>query len=101
MRAEAHVALVQWQLKQLGAAFALAQALKRKLILPKIVCGLDKAWFPLDASGAFSGAPAWTVPIRPCPLDHILEPAQLKAAATVCLPPSRATTNSSHSHALI
>ena len=43
MSAQAHIDLVEHQLKQLGAAFALAFALRRMLILPKLVCGYDKA----------------------------------------------------------
>ena len=76
MTASAHVALVDYQLAQLGAAFALAFALGRKLVLPALVCGYDKAWFALD-HGAFAGAPSWELPIRNCPLDHVLEPDQL------------------------
>ena len=83
MTASAHIALVEHQLSQLGAAFALAVSLGRKLVLPKLVCGLDKAWFPLDKSGAFAGAPDWTVPIAECPLDHVLEPQMLKPVQTV------------------
>ena len=46
----------------LGGAFALAFALRRKLVLPRLVCGYDKAWFQLDRQGQFAGAPAWELP---------------------------------------
>eukprot|EP00964_Phaeocystis_antarctica_P061128 scaffold36489_cov60-Phaeocystis_antarctica.AAC.1 len=58
-------------------ALGLAAALGRTLILPPVTCGYDKAWYALDRSGAFSGAPKWIVPIRNCPLDHYIEPGEL------------------------
>ena len=51
-----HIRLVEHQLAQIGRAFTLAYALGRKLILPRITCGYDKAWYGLD-HGVFSGAP--------------------------------------------
>lgn len=45
MHAKDHIALVEHQLAQLGSAFALARALGRKLILPPLFCGFDKAWY--------------------------------------------------------
>ena len=42
MDAAGHIALVEHQLAQLGAAFALSVALGRLLVLPPIVCGYDK-----------------------------------------------------------
>ena len=83
MNASGHVSLVNHQLAQLGAAFALAFALRRKLILPRLVCGYDKAWFALDEPGVFAGSPRWELPIRNCPLDHVLEPLQLQPEQTV------------------
>lgn len=43
----------------------------------------DLRRYGLDSSGAFSGAPRWIVPISHCPLDHVLEPAQLRPERTV------------------
>lgn len=83
MTARGHIELVEYQLDQIGAAFGLAFALGRKLVLPRIVCGFDKAWFPLDSPGMFAGAPRWMLPIEECPLDHVLEPSQLRAYQTV------------------
>ena len=42
MHADAHIALVNHQLDQMGAAFALARALGRTLLLPPLTCGYDK-----------------------------------------------------------
>ena len=82
-----------------GIPHAFSQALGRKLILPEVTCGYDKAWFQLSggaARGAFAGAHAFILPIRKCrpllgppkgcdtleiaarpasrcPLDHFLE----------------------------
>mmetsp|Transcript_12700 Transcript_12700/g.32437 ORF Transcript_12700/g.32437 Transcript_12700/m.32437 type:complete len:620 (-) Transcript_12700:214-2073(-) len=83
MHAKDHIALVEHQLAQIGSALALARALQRKLILPTIVCGMDKAWFALDSRGVFAGAPSWELPIFNCPLDHVLEPHMLGPERTV------------------
>jgi len=76
MTTNGHIALIKHQLRQIRSALALAQALGRKLILPEVTCGYDKAWFQLSggaARGAFAGAHAFILPIRKCPLDHFLE----------------------------
>jgi hypothetical protein len=55
---------------------ALASALGRKLVLPSVTCGYDKAWYALAsgrARGVFPGSHAFILPIRDCPLDHFLE----------------------------
>ena len=44
MNATGHIQLVEHQLQQLGKGLAMATALGRKLILPSLVCGYDKAW---------------------------------------------------------
>ena len=62
---------------RLAQALGLAAALGRTLILPPVTCGYDKAWYALDKSGAFGGAPSWVVPIRNCPLDHYIESGEL------------------------
>mmetsp|Transcript_1565 Transcript_1565/g.3967 ORF Transcript_1565/g.3967 Transcript_1565/m.3967 type:complete len:521 (-) Transcript_1565:44-1606(-) len=82
MTTKGHIALIKHQLKQIKQALALARYLDRTLILPPVVCGYDKAWYPLAsgrARGVFPGTHAWAVPIFNCPLDHFLEPASLRA----------------------
>jgi len=93
-----HIRLVEHQLAQLGGALALARALGRKLLLPPIVCAMDKAWYALDRCGAFSGAPCWALPIRHCPLDHVLEPSMLHVERTVRMPVP--TTSRAHASVL-
>eukprot|EP00958_Prasinococcus_capsulatus_P027187 scaffold5297_cov374-Prasinococcus_capsulatus_cf.AAC.12 len=41
-----HFELVHHQFKQIRSAFALAVALRRTLVLPEIICALDRVWFP-------------------------------------------------------
>ena len=77
MDAGGHIRLIEYQLAQIAMALGLAAALGRTLILPPVTCGYDKAWYALDRSGAFNGAPKWIVPIRNCPLDHYIEPGEL------------------------
>jgi hypothetical protein len=72
-----HIKLINYQLRQIRSALALAHALGRKLILPPVVCGYDKAWYQLGSHGEFGGAPPFIVPIFNCPLDHYLEPGML------------------------
>ena len=43
---DGHFALVNHQIKQVRDALALAQALGRALIMPKIYCGWDRWWAP-------------------------------------------------------
>ena len=43
---EGHFALVNWQLRQVRDGLALAQALNRTLVLPRLVCGWDRWWAP-------------------------------------------------------
>lgn len=73
-----HVMLMTHQLRQIRAALVLAHALGRRLILPQLICGLDKYWAPLGRAGVIPGAPAWAVPIQQCPLDHLFNPAELR-----------------------
>jgi hypothetical protein len=81
MGPRAHIALMLHQLRSLRAALLLAFALDRALVLPPLVCGLDKYWAPLSPSGVIPGAPASALPIVECPLDHLLNPAELKPSA--------------------
>ena len=81
-----HIKLINHQLKQIRSALALATALGRKLVLPPVTCGYDKAWYPLSGGrsrGAFGGAHGWILPIRNCPLDHYLEPHPLRPTETL------------------
>lgn len=60
------------QLEALRSAWALARALGRVLVLPRLTCGMDRVWFPHD--GVFPGSdPAFTIPFSPCPMDHVLD----------------------------
>ena len=83
MSVQGHVALIGHQLRQIRSALALAHALGRKLILPSVVCGYDKAWYALGSHGEFGGAPPFVVPIFDCPLDHYLEVGMLDPVNTV------------------
>jgi len=66
-----HFDLVNMQLRQLRSGFALARALGRILVLPKLRCGMDRWWAP--HGGRIPGS--WVkghLPIDPCPADHVL-----------------------------
>ena len=83
MTVQGHIRLIHHQLRQVRSALALAHALGRKLILPAVVCGYDKAWYQLGSHGEFGGAPPFVVPIFSCPLDHYLEPEMLDPVNTI------------------
>lgn len=70
MDVASHFQLVHEQLVQVRAAFLLAERLGRLLVLPKLVCGLDRFWAPHN--GTISGSDT-TLPIDPCPADHVLD----------------------------
>jgi len=70
MDVASHFELVHHQLVQLRAAFLLARKLDRILILPTIVCGLDRFWAPHN--GTIPGSDT-TLPIDPCPADHVVD----------------------------
>ena len=57
-------------LLQVRAAFLLAERLGRLLVLPKLVCGLDRFWAPHN--GTIPGSDT-SLPIDPCPADHVLD----------------------------
>ena len=79
---DAHFALMNPQLSQLRAAWGIARALGRVLVMPRFTCGMDRVWFPHD--GVFPGSdPLFTVPFEPCPMDHV-RPLQRMHAATRC-----------------
>jgi len=65
-----HFALVHHQLAQIRDALALARALGRVLILPRLVCGLDRYWAPHD--GIIPGS-ATRLPLLECPADHVID----------------------------
>jgi hypothetical protein len=81
MDTRGHTALMTHQLRAIRGALALASTLGRRLVLPPLTCGYDKYWAPLSPGGVIPGAPAWAVPIARCPLDHLLNPAELKPSA--------------------
>jgi hypothetical protein len=74
--AKDHFALVNPQLTALRQAWGLARALGRRLVLPRFIAGLDRAWFPSfygKGTGQFPGSdPLFTLPFNP-PSDHILD----------------------------
>jgi len=70
MDVASHFHLVHEQLVQVRAAFLLAERLGRLLVLPKLVCGLDRFWAPHN--GTIPGSDT-TLPIDPCPADHVLD----------------------------
>ena len=65
-----HFKLVHHQLTQIRNGFALAKALGRVLILPRLVCGLDRWWAP--HSGIIPGSAA-KLPLLECPADHVID----------------------------
>ena len=78
----AHVAIMLHQLRQLRAALVLASTLGRRLVLPRLTCLMDKYWAPLSRSGVIPGAHAWAMPLTACPLDHMLNPAELRPSTS-------------------
>jgi len=67
---EQHFALVHHQLAQVRNGLALAKATGRILILPRLVCGLDRWWAP--HRGIIPGSAA-RLPLLDCPADHVLD----------------------------
>lgn len=65
---EANNRLVKYQLGQMKAAAAVAASLGRILIMPPVLCGLDRVWFP--HFGRFPGS-QFALPFV-CPLDHVI-----------------------------
>lgn len=70
MTVQSHFDLMNAQLVELRAAMLLAQRLDRLLVLPSLVCGLDRFWAPHN--GTIPGSDT-TLPIEPCPADHVLD----------------------------
>jgi len=70
MDLKSHFDLVNGQLVQLRSAFLLAARLGRILILPPMVCGLDRYWAPHN--GTLPGSDT-KLPVDPCPIDHVID----------------------------
>ncbi|CAA0831901.1 xyloglucanase 113 [Striga hermonthica] len=66
---ESHFALVNYQIKQIRTALAIASLLGRTLVMPSLWCRLDRLWF------GHPGVLAGTLTRQPflCPLDHVFE----------------------------
>ena len=60
--------LVNFQLAQINEALAIAKHLDRILIMPPILCGIDRVWFP--HYGRFPGSHLQLPFI--CPQDHVI-----------------------------
>ena len=94
-----HFKLVNHQLTQIRNAFALAKATGRTLILPRLVCGLDRWWAP--HSGIIPGSAA-RLPLLECPADHVIDLERigkpekvLREASMLCNPRTPASVTSS------
>lgn len=66
---ESHFALVNYQIRQIRSALAVALLLNRTLVMPPLWCRLDRLWFPHP--GVLQGS----ITRQPflCPLDHVFE----------------------------
>ncbi|KAL5168808.1 Arabinosyltransferase XEG113 [Glycine soja] len=66
---ESHFRLVNYQIKQIRTALAIASLLNRTLVMPPLWCRIDRLWFPHP--GVLDGS----ITRQPflCPLDHVFE----------------------------
>ncbi|XP_016464405.1 arabinosyltransferase XEG113 isoform X1 [Nicotiana tabacum] len=66
---DTHFALVNYQMKQIRTALAVASVLNRTLVMPPLWCRLDRLWFghPGILDGSLTRQPFV------CPLDHVFE----------------------------
>ncbi|KAG6391395.1 hypothetical protein SASPL_149149 [Salvia splendens] len=66
---DSHFALVNYQIKQIRTALAIASLLGRTLVMPPLWCRLDRLWY--GHPGVLPG----TLTRQPfiCPLDHVFE----------------------------
>ncbi|KAH7519149.1 hypothetical protein FEM48_Zijuj08G0005100 [Ziziphus jujuba var. spinosa] len=64
-----HFSLINFQMKQIRTALAIASLLNRTLVMPQLWCRLDRLWFPHPGvlEGSMSRQPFL------CPLDHVFE----------------------------
>ncbi|KAI3787173.1 hypothetical protein L1987_41439 [Smallanthus sonchifolius] len=66
---QTHFTLVNYQIKQIRTALAIASILNRTLVMPPMWCRLDRLWFPHP--GVLIGSMTRQPFI--CPLDHVFE----------------------------
>ncbi|MFS8030250.1 hypothetical protein Hanom_Chr17g01531811 [Helianthus anomalus] len=66
---QTHFTLVNYQMKQIRTALAIASILNRTLVMPPVWCRLDRLWFshPGVIVGSMTRQPFI------CPLDHVFE----------------------------
>ncbi|KAJ8758788.1 hypothetical protein K2173_000509 [Erythroxylum novogranatense] len=66
---ESHFVVINYQMKQIRTALAIASLLNRTLIMPPLWCRLDRLWFPHPGvlEGSMTRQPFL------CPLDHVFE----------------------------
>ncbi|KAK7367134.1 hypothetical protein VNO80_09143 [Phaseolus coccineus] len=66
---ESHFTLVNYQIKQIRTALAIASLLNRTLVVPPLWCRVDRLWFPHPGvlEGSMTRQPFL------CPLDHVFE----------------------------
>ncbi|CAK7357272.1 unnamed protein product [Dovyalis caffra] len=66
---ETHFSLINYQIKQIRTALAIASLLNRTLVMPPLWCRLDRLWFshPGVLVGSMTRQPFL------CPLDHVFE----------------------------
>lgn len=66
---QTHFTLVNYQMKQIRTALAIASVLNRTLVMPPMWCRLDRLWFPHPGvlQGSMTRQPFL------CPLDHVFE----------------------------
>ncbi|XP_054810602.1 arabinosyltransferase XEG113-like isoform X2 [Prosopis cineraria] len=66
---DSHFSLINYQIKLIRTALAIASLLRRTLVMPPLWCRLDRLWFPHP--GVLEG----TMTRQPflCPLDHVFE----------------------------
>ncbi|XP_059639980.1 arabinosyltransferase XEG113 [Cornus florida] len=66
---KSHFSLINYQIKQIRSALAIASVLNRTLVMPPLWCRLDRLWFPHPGIlvGSMTRQPFL------CPLDHVFE----------------------------
>ncbi|KAL2333990.1 hypothetical protein Fmac_015203 [Flemingia macrophylla] len=66
---ESHFTLVNYQMKQIRTALAIASLLNRTLVMPPLWCRIDRLWYghPGILEGSMTRQPFL------CPLDHVFE----------------------------
>ncbi|KAM7251824.1 hypothetical protein ACFE04_023707 [Oxalis oulophora] len=66
---DTHFSLINYQIKQIRTALAIASLLNRTLVVPPLWCRLDRLWFP------HPGVLVGSMTRQPfvCPLDHVFE----------------------------